>query len=337
MIIIRKRIYTHTGLLFFICTLFFSRGTPCALAQPLEESSYTRSFTTDPLVVDIHISRKEMTIAESLTVTVSAHAPEKYDIILPEFQAALGDFTIMERSDAKKELTDTGLLISKTWEVEPFLPGEYSIPVLSITATDRSNPEKTFLTTTSEIVIPVTSFLDSTEEEPALADIIPPVALARDTTWIYIAAGLLIFITAAGLFWLFRKRSSSKKDIPAIPCHIEAFTAINALAGENLPAKGRHKEFFNRLSLILRHYIESRFTIKAPEQTTEEFFADLRASDLFNQDQKDRLRHFLSRSDLIKFAEAQPTEGETSQSLDLCRDFIEQTSEHDTKGNGGTP
>ena len=124
-----------------------------------------------------------------------------------------------------------------------------------------------------------------------------------------------------------------------MPCHIEALGAINALTTENLPLKGHHKEFFNRLSLILRHYIGLRFSLHATEQTTEEFYNNLQGTLLFNQEQKNSLYHFLSRSDLIKFDEAIPSDGEIDQSLVLCRNFIEQTAAQfqagDTSNIGG--
>ena len=56
---------------------------------------------------------------------------------------------------------------------------------------------------------------------------------------------------------------------------------------------------------MLRHYIEDRFGLRAPEQTTEEFLAELRQKHVFGERQKDLLRAFLEHCDLVKFAELQ--------------------------------
>lgn len=327
--------------LLFILTVFLRPCDASNLSLPsTEQGGLIKRFSSPPLVVDVHFSKKQMTIAELLTVTVSAHLPEDFELALPEFQAALGDFTIKERSNTKKELTDSGLIISKTWQVEPFLPGEYSIPPLEVSAQNSVDPKGILTISTDEVIIPVISFLDPKEKEQKLTDIIPPVSIADNKTILFIISGALLLVSGAGLLWFFRRRTPQKNESTG-PCHIEALGAIDSLAKENLPEKGYHKEFFNRLSLILRYYIESRFSLNATEQTTEEFFANLQETRLFNQEQKSRLHHFLSRSDLIKFAEAIPSEGEIDQSLVLCRDFIEQTAEQSqadaTSSIGGKP
>jgi LPXTG-motif cell wall-anchored protein len=337
-----KHIFIFQNLfLLFILTVFLCPCNASDLPLPsTEQGGLTKRFSSPPLIVDIHFSKNQMTIAESLTVTVSAHLPEDFELALPEFQAALGDFTIKERSSTKKELTDSGLIVSKTWQVEPFLPGKYSIPPLEVSAHRSTNPQKVLSVSTDKVIIPVLSFLDPEEKEQHLADIIPPVSIPENKTLFFIISGVLLLVAGAGLFWFFRRRTPQKNEF-MVPCHIEALGAIDSLTKENLPVNGYHKEFFNRLSLILRSYIESRFSLKATEQTTEEFFTNLRGTTLFNQEQKNSLHHFLSRSDLIKFAEATPSDGETDQSLVLCRGFIEQTTEqfqaNATSNIGGQP
>lgn len=313
--------------LLFILTVFLCPCDASNLSLPsTEQDGLTKRFSSHPLIVDIYFSKKQMTIAESLTVTVSAHLPEEFELALPKFQTALGDFTIKERSRTKKELTDSGVIVSKTWQVEPFLPGEYSIPPLEVSAQNSADPKEIFTVSTDEVIIPVLSFLDPEEKEQKLADIIPPLTIPDNKTLLFIILGALLLLSGACLLWFFR-RQPPQKNICIVPCHIEALGAIDSLTKENLPEKGHYKEFFNRLSLILRYYIESRFSLNATEQTTEEFFANLQGTTFFNQEQKSSLHHFLSRSDLIKFAEAFPSEGEIDQSLVLCRDFIEQTTE----------
>ena len=48
------------------------------------------------------------------------------------------------------------------------------------------------------------------------------------------------------------------------------------LLAENLPAQGLVKEFYLRLTGIVRQYVEDTTGIRAPEQTTEEFLRDMR-------------------------------------------------------------
>ena len=82
---------------------------------------------------------------------------------------------------------------------------------------------------------------------------------------------------------------------------------------------------FLHLSNTLRHYIENRFTLRAPELTTEEFLADLRDNDVLIQSHKDLLKEFLQHCDLVKFAEHLPAKGEIQQAFDACKRFILET------------
>ena len=53
------------------------------------------------------------------------------------------------------------------------------------------------------------------------------------------------------------------------------------LLAENLPARGLIKEFYLRLTGIVRQYVEDTTGIRAPEQTTEEFLRDMRSRAAF--------------------------------------------------------
>jgi hypothetical protein len=57
------------------------------------------------------------------------------------------------------------------------------------------------------------------------------------------------------------------------------------------------------LTDVVRHYLETRFRLRAERQTTAEFLADLERSDRLLED-KDRkfLRSFLASADMVKFA-----------------------------------
>ena len=91
---------------------------------------------------------------------------------------------------------------------------------------------------------------------------------------------------------------------------------------ENLVEKGEVKRFYQRISDILRRYIERRFGINAPEQTTEEFLAGIKTRHDFPETYHALIKSFLTRCDLVKFAEHQPTTENIQQIFDSCKDFI---------------
>ena len=99
---------------------------------------------------------------------------------------------------------------------------------------------------------------------------------------------------------------------------------------EDLIAKGQAKLFYLRVSAILRHYIENRFGLRAPERTTEEFLSDLQTNHILLPRQKDLLKRFLEHCDMVKFAEYQPNREEVDDTLNTCAQFIAETRQQDT-------
>ncbi len=100
---------------------------------------------------------------------------------------------------------------------------------------------------------------------------------------------------------------------------------MDDLERRQLPALGRTHEFYFLLSAILRGYIERRFSLRAPEQTTGEFLEIIQDYALFTPDQKRLLREFLQACDMVKFALHEPPEVEIAVAFATAREFIDQT------------
>ena len=81
-----------------------------------------------------------------------------------------------------------------------------------------------------------------------------------------------------------------------------AQAALTRLLAENLPARGLVKEFYLRLTGIVRQYVEDTTGIRAPEQTTEEFLRDMRSRSVFSRERSVRLAEFLEAADMVKYA-----------------------------------
>jgi hypothetical protein len=94
---------------------------------------------------------------------------------------------------------------------------------------------------------------------------------------------------------------------------------------------GKIKEFYERVSDILRHYIEHRFNLRAPERTTEEFLAELTYTNMLPRSDQERLGEFLRHCDLVKFAKHQPTAEQIQKTFNLVKDFIETTKSDEKK------
>lgn len=167
-----------------------------------------------------------------------------------------------------------------------------------------------------------------------LKDARPPVDLPPDYAWLFFALTIpSLILVVLFLRWL-RDRRRFAKAVPPVPRHPWdiALEQLNDLKKQNLPGQGNVKEYFIRLTDIVRHYIEGRFTISAPDMTTEEFLNTLKSSTVLNASQKDSLGEFLSHSDLVKFARGGASAQEMENAFAMAQRIVDETKEVDSPG-----
>lgn len=169
-------------------------------------------------------------------------------------------------------------------------------------------------------------FCSSVLAEEGLKDIRPPVPLPENFFWLFIVLGLLFLAGIIFLvrYYLSKKPAMKKKEIPKKPWEI-AFEQLNALLKKDFIATGKIKEFYVELGHIVRHYIEERYALKAPEMTTPEFLEHIKRESPLQAEHKILLKDFLHCCDMVKFAKYGPTEKEVQDSIFSAKKFIEET------------
>jgi hypothetical protein len=158
-------------------------------------------------------------------------------------------------------------------------------------------------------------------------DIKPIVDLGGDWQWlIYSIGGLVILMGLLALaWWLWKRRIKKETILPTAPVmapDVEAYDALDALAAENGLTP---KQFYFRLSAVLRHYMERRYDFPAAEMTTEELMpqVDQLALDVALTQ---KLKVFCRMVDPIKFAGAAAGQDRLAQDLAFARNFVRQTT-----------
>ncbi|RJX32928.1 MAG: DUF4381 family protein [Desulfurivibrio sp.] len=334
---LRKSIFLP--LLALICTLWLLPAG-CRTGQAPDQGSPAASAVSEELAsgelrVQLTLSSPQISIAEQLQLTLTAMAPEDFTVSLPEFTESVGDFTLTNTTASPKTLTGGRLSQGRTLTLAPFLPGEYTIPAMTVSATDSRHPDQKATVTMPARTIAVTSLLDQNEKDPQLADIYAPLTQPAPTLYYLLAGGAAVMLLCALLYFFWRRSRRQQAPPPPLPPHATALAAIDQLLRDQA-AGSDPALFYAGLTGILRHYIEARFGLKAPEQTTEEFLDSLRRSPVFTEEQKALLRDFLSRCDLIKFARLIPDPQEMEAAVVLCRDFIRAGGES-RAGTEGAP
>lgn len=148
----------------------------------------------------------------------------------------------------------------------------------------------------------ITSPSNSVEE---LKDIYGPVIIKEQTyLGLYIVvSALLLLIGVSVILYLLSKRK--KSTIPKISSWQKALDEVTK--ARNLFDNGEHIKYMDKLSLILRTYIESRFAIKSTKQTTQEFLHSIHTKSPL-QKYKKQLKEWLQQADTAKFAKSIPTD-----------------------------
>ena len=302
------------------------------------EFEIEKEYKRGPATFTVQISRGEISIADRLKLSLEARIGEEYEAKLPEFGEKLEQFGIADYRASQPELSGNGeVLIRKTYELEPFLSGDYKIPPMKVLFWKKTEGEgKKHEVESEELLVKVKSLLPEKSAALDIKDIAPPVGLPRRTPgWLYWLAGAALCAggTAAGIVvWLRRRRRT--ESAARRPAHEIAFDELEKLLAQKLIEKGEVKPFYDGLSDILRRYTENRFGLRAPERTTEEFLCELKASTALGAAHKNLLGEFLRHCDMVKFAEHQPAKEEIQGAFDACKKFIAETEEKQAPEQG---
>lgn len=281
----------------------------------------------------VKASSTTINTAQTLTLTLISESASGWMAHLPAVGDKLGRFSVAARVTHQPTLSGgTTTDREASFELEPFLPGSYVIPPFSVSAT---NGTTTKVISSDPIRVTVTSLVPNGAKEPlklkALAGPVP-----EPSVWPEVIAGgaVLIAVIAATVIMLIGRIMRRRRErITAVPPWVRATKDLDRLVRLDLTMNGRHKEFYNRISLLVRRYIEELFEIKAPEQTTEEFLYSVRYSSVLGRHRR-FLGEFLAHCDLVKFSAYLPAQDEVHRAIRSCREFISSTS-RDYSGSTG--
>ena len=278
----------------------------------------SKSYETAGARLELTRDRSSLTTAESAVLRLAVEADEGATVAFPDSEDGFGEFAVVSDQAISERLLDGGRVERiREYVLQPFLPGDYELPPLTVTL-DGSDS-----IVSESITIPVESVLEEPETADLL-DIAEPVDVP--VPWWWWALGMLLLALAAGAAVWWWKRRKEQLAVPrVVPPHEVALAALDSLLTEGLLASGAVELFYLRLSDIVRHYIEDQFSLRAPEQTTEEFLAAMSSGPQIRRDHQTLLREFLQRADMVKFAKFVPAADETGGAVDAARLFIKQT------------
>lgn len=270
------------------------------------------------------VDKDTISIGDAIRYTITVKADKDIEVLLPEFSDNLAGFAV--KDFGKKEKTFMGKRTYIRWFIlDTYVTGEYPFPPAQVQY-KYGNDEQWRELETNELAVTVESVLTDVAQQDDIRDIKGPIAGATDPRRFYGLAALVVLLLAGALgYGVYKRRTFHPYSPPPRPAHELAYEALEMLQSKQYIEHGRVKEFFSELSYIAREYIENRFHIRAPEMTTEEFLVSVRGSKVLNSAQKNVLKDFLEKSDMVKFAKYGPSHEECSISYEAAKHLVDET------------
>ena len=143
-----------------------------------------------------------------------------------------------------------------------------------------------------------------------------------------VALILIVLLVAAYVIWKYILKKPIpfiEKEQPLLLPHQIALNELNKISEQKLWQHGREKEFYTKLTGIIREYMEARFNILALEMTSAEILEESKIIQTEYSAAYDSLKKLLQIGDLVKFAKWHPLAEENELSLNICYLFVNQT------------
>ena len=279
--------------------------------------------------VKVETNTKNIKIGEQIQYKVSVETPADTPVSFPEGQT----FAPLEmvKTRAADTLRDGGKYrLVKEYYLTQFDEGKYTIPSQKI----RINNKDYF---TDSLLVEVHTVAIDTLKQP-LYDIKPIQDVKKPFTsyrWILtiIAAVLLLLIVAFVYFVFIRKKKfpflQTQKKLPPFD---RAIQDLKELQNSKYLIQSQHKEYYTRLTDIVKAYLEEEVHILAKESTTDELLTKInllqeKGKLNLNQETITNLKRVLQTADLVKFAKNKPSDDNAEYDRETIENVVIKTKE----------
>lgn len=251
----------------------------------------------------------------SVFLTVSLKSDESANIELPDLRERVVGFSIAE-DFAEEPVRDKDGKVTKTanwklvpepcaavYKIKPFaIAGNIAGPVYFESPAERE---------------PVTGAM---EVEPKKD--LPPLSWKLVGL---IASAVVALSAIAALLWLLVRWIVRKIREHRMSPIERAWVELDRLIKKGLPGRGRYKDFYVELTMVVRRYVQRKYGIKAPHLTTEEFLREIgQGSSAGVPTGSKDLERFLESADMVKFAGVEATPEMADEATDSARKYLKQ-------------
>jgi hypothetical protein len=262
---------------------------------------------TQPALV-IAVTPAAPRVGDRVAVHLQVNTPDDYDVQFPD-TGAFGELNVRPAKSCDRRPGPIGTVWTQDFEFEPLVSGTIRVPVLAVTChPSAATPAEPIEIRSDEFTFEVASALTAADDplhpRPVTAPLLPPAPPWTWWQWALLSAAPL---AALALFLGIRRRlRQPPPHVPPLAPEEWARRSLATLDPDDWLPRGAERDYYYRLTEIVRGYIERRFGLAAPEMTTPEFLARLASEPQALAGEGERLRAFLVACDLVKYAAAHP-------------------------------
>ncbi|NKB22971.1 MAG: hypothetical protein GKR87_00945 [Kiritimatiellae bacterium] len=282
-----------------------------------------------PLTAECVLSTNTIHIGNLVTATLTVTHPENTQIQVPELGREKA-VVLRERKEENETGRDRPAKTRITYTLTSYQMGSHLLSTGTIRCayTDGVQYEEPYPNATLHVISVRPG------DEITLKGIKEPIEWPKRfprwlAVFLFIAclAGIIAFVVKR---FFIKSTSKAAPEKPPVPAHEIALKALQDLLKKGWIEEKVIEPFYVKLSYIVRQYIENRFHLRAPEQTTEEFIRDAATSNLLSLEHQQRVEHFLHQSDLVKFAKHCPQPDDMRAVYSAAEQLVQETVPEET-------
>ena len=224
------------------------------------------------------------------------------------------------------DISNGRVQINQELTLQSFDSGTYILnPILYVQGgeTIASNrPVLKVLPAMVDSLVTIHDYADVADVDRHLVDYLPDF-IADYGLWI-----LAVIVVLLLGYYTWRRITSGKSEVKAvkvvIPPYELAMRELESLRSDKLCEQGREKEYYTRLTDILRLYLQGRFGINAMEMTSTQIRHILELNEETRMS-KANMERVLETADFVKFAKVRPLPDDNVAAYNSAVRFVEDT------------
>ena len=285
-------------------------------------------------IVEARFEPDSVLLGDHFDLVLEVAAPEGYGVGFPSINGEFAEGKIellKEREVDTVRLAEGRVQLRKRWRMTSFEPAVYSLDSIGVLYSDGRRIDTLFASEPLHLevqMIPVDTAQKTIYDikQPLPMPVLFGEVVETGVNVLGVLVALAALVVAVLLIVRAARRKGSEESKPKEPAHIVAIRHLEMLHNQKLWQNGKVKEYYSRLTEILREYLAGRYGVGAMEMTTDEIVAAMKKVEL-SPKHISSLGILLAESDLVKFAKYLPNEEYHEEAYNTVYYFVEESKE----------